>query len=451
MTARPGAVALVLALLISSLLAGRPAAAAVPSLAATVRVNVAGLGIFSSAQFGSTGTLVVTKNEVTELYRGRGTVTVRSHVLRTKDGRWLLDRREPLTAATDRAGRRSLLRDARIGEREGGESGIKVVRFEITAPTPTDPVGATVIAAQGPVLVTFTSPDGMVTFQGKPFVGKLELAFDDEDDLVAVNTVPTFDYLTSAVGSEIPDSWHPEAIAAQAIAARTYLVTRLNKHRAYDIEGDTRDQAYFGFESVTPRTVRAVQMTRGLVATYAGEPIEALYSASAGGITENAENVFGKEFPYLRSVVSPWDTEALKVSWGRESWSWTKEFTSEQLGWQLERKGLDVGEPLRIEAVETSPTGRVLEVRVVGTKATRAIRKDRTRFYFELTSTLFTVTKEDAGREAPARFTFTGKGFGHGVGMSQWGMQGMALTGRTYEQILTHYYQGIELTEVGGP
>jgi stage II sporulation protein D len=289
----------------------------------------------------------------------------------------------------------------------------------------------------------------MVTFQGKPFVGRLELAFDDEDDLVAVNTVPTFDYLASAVGSEIPDSWHPEALASQAIAARTYLATRINRHRAYDIEGDTRDQAYDGFDKVSDRTIRAVERTRGVVATYAGAPIEALYSASAGGVTEDSENVFGTAFPYLRSVPSPFDTEALDSSWGRTSWTWTEEITAAQLGWKLARKGLDVGEPRSIEITEVSPTGRVMRARVIGTTATREIVRDRSRFYFDLMSTLFTVTKSGGG-DKEIVFRFSGRGFGHGVGMSQWGMQGMALAGKRYDQILRHYYQGIELTEVGG-
>ncbi|MBI2774028.1 MAG: SpoIID/LytB domain-containing protein [Chloroflexi bacterium] len=439
------AMALILALLVASILTGRPASAAtLQPLPATVRVNVAGLGIFTSARFGSTKTLVVTNNEVNEIYRGSGTVVVRAHVLRSKDGRWLLDRREPATDPATRAARLATLRDARVGEREGGESGIRVVGFEISVASATDPIGTTLLAAPRPVLVTFTSPDGMVTFQQRPFVGRLELALDDVEDLIAVNTVPTFDYLASAVGSEVPDSWHPEALATQAIAARTYLATRLKAHNAYDIEGDTRDQAYEGFDKVSNATIRAVERTRGIVATYEGAPIEALYSASAGGLTEDSEQVFGKEFPYLRSVPSPFDTAALNSSWGRTSWTWTKELTASALGWQLERKSLDVGEPLRIDLLEFSPTGRVTQARVVGTRATRYINRDRSRYYFELMSTLFTVTKSGDV------FTFTGKGFGHGVGMSQWGMQGMALAGKTAREILAYYYRGIALTDTGG-
>jgi stage II sporulation protein D len=286
-------------------------------------------------------------------------------------------------------------------------------------------------------------------------------------------------------------------LAAQAIAARTYLYTHLGKHKSYDLEGDTRDQEYDGTVKEDSRTVRAVARTAGVIATYRGAPIEALYSANAGGITEDSENVFGNALPYLRSVASPSDEVAKDSSWGASSWQWTRELSAAQLRAFLERRGVSVGTPTNIQILSVSPTGRVLNARIVGTTGSRETGKDRSRYYFGLLSTLFTVTvtptganeRVDATNEAriaaldalgahvaqasfevlrdgtgtelglratsflyelPARFVFTGKGFGHGVGMSQWGAQGLALKGAPYPQILAYYYVGTGLTPVGG-
>jgi len=315
--------------------------------------------------------------------------------------------------------------------------------------------------------------------------------------MVVVNTVSTHDYLASVVGSEEPSSWETEALASQAIAARTYLYTHLAKHKSYDLEGDTRDQEYDGVANEDSRTRAAVERTAGLVVTYGGAPIEALYSANAGGVTEDSETVFANALPYLRSVPSPGDAVAKDSSWGHTSWEWTKELSATQLRDYLQQRGLSVGTPTAIQLTSVSPTGRVITATITGTAGSQPIGKDRARYYFGLMSSLFTVKVTPTGAnervdvtnaarigalellgahvvqtsfeilrdgsgnelglrvtgyvyELPATFVFTGKGFGHGVGMSQWGAQGMALGGSSYQQILAHYYIGTALVAVGG-
>jgi stage II sporulation protein D len=192
-------------------------------------------------------------------------------------------------------------------------------------------------------------------------------------------------------------------------------------------------------------------------------------------------------------VPSPGDDAALASSWGRTSWQWTTEYSAPQLRAYLAPRGIDVGDVQRIDITKVTGTGRVAGARVVGSSGTREITKDSSRYYFGLRSTLFTVAVRpeetenvpvsDADRirqldllgairvrpvfqrmhdpeapfrmvawryRVPARFVFSGKGFGHGVGMSQWGAQGMALRGASFEEILRHYYTGISLTPVGG-
>lgn len=489
---------LTLAVALASVLVARPAAAA-PSdaLPAAVRVNVAGLGTVS-ARISSTGSFTATDAGGDVVYRGSAPLVARRDVYRLSNGIPLPDTRTPPTDPEERANRLALVREARVAQVELGPYAIMVVPFEVAALSSEDPIGEVVLRAQAVTALHFTPTDGLLEYAGRAYRGTLDLVKDDEGDMIVVNTVPTSAYLASVVGSEIPTSWEPEALAAQAIAARTYLATHLHRHQAYDLEGDTRDQQYDGLAGETAATLRAVERTKGTIATYRGAPIEALYSANAGGVTEDSENVFANALPYLRSVPSPWDDVAADSSWGASSWRWTKEWTAPQLSLYLRQRGIDVGALDRIELTQLSKTGRVLEARIVGSTGTRTIGKDRSRYYFGLKSTLFTVTKHAGGEtesvrytdatrigelealgatrvstgyvvewnadreihrlrlasyiyQLPARFVFTGRGFGHGVGMSQWGMQGMALAGASAEQILRHYYTGIALTDFGGP
>lgn len=486
-----------LALALALVIAQVPLPASAAPLAAlppTIRVNISGLGT-SYAVLGSTGTLTVTRADGSLVYQG-GARTVARRNVRRVEGVAL-----PLPGGTDpeeRRGRARVLREARDALRADGPFTLVTVPFELAVLRgQTDDLGVPAVSSLRIEPLRFRTSDGFLTFNGRAFKGTLELALDDEGDMIVVNEVATRDYLASVVGSEVPSTWEREALAAQAIAARTYLLTHLRRHRAYDLEGDVRDQEYGGTGSEADSTVRAVERTAGIVATYRGAPIEALYSANAGGMTEDSENVYQNALPYLRSVPSPTDEIAGSSSWGRTSWEWTRELTVPQLRDHLAVRGLDVGLPERIELTRLSPAGRVLQARVIGERGTRDIGKDQSRYYFGLRSAMFTVQRVSGGgleavehtatdrqrtleglgaerlgavyrrvvgadRETnelrivgsvyrlPDRFVFTGRGFGHGVGMSQWGAQGMALAGATAERILTYYYRGIELTNVGG-
>lgn len=485
-------------IVVASVLAGtRPASAStLAALPATVRVNVTGLGL-SYAVISSTGTVSAIAPDGTVLYRGGGKTLARTNVRSVQALGVELPPRES-AGSLSRAERATLFRDARVAIADSGARALVTVPFQFSLlQNPDDDLGTAVLQADKIQGITFQTNDGFLMVNGKAFRGTFELSPDDEGDMIIVNTVSTHDYLASVVGSEEPSSWEAEALASQAIAARTYLYTHLGKHKAYDLEGDTRDQEYDGTMNEDARTLKAVERTAGVVATYRGAPIEALYSANAGGVTENSENVFGNALPYLRSVPSPGDEVAKDSSWGHTSWEWTTEQSATQLRDSLQRRGIDVGTPTAIELTSVSPTGRVIGSKVVGTAGSGAIGKDLSRSYFGLMSSLFTVTvlptganervdvtntvriaaletlgarvaqtsfevlRDGYGNELglqvtgyvyvlPATFVFTGKGFGHGVGMSQWGAQGMALKGASYPEILAHYYVGTALTAVGG-
>ncbi len=473
---------------------------AAPTLALpeTVRINI-GLDGMSYAVVSATGPFLVWAPDRSELYHDAGRVAVRANVLRLAEDQTPIPR-GPLVPE-DRPSRVALLREARLAERVSPRA-ILHIPFEVEAlASVDDSLGRSIYRADAVKGVRIAPADaGLLLLNGRGYRGTFEIAEADYGFTI-INTVPTDRYLVSVVGSEIPTDWHPQALAAQVIAARTYLVRHLGSHGTYDLDGDERDQAYKGVYGETDGTERAVARTAGLIMTYGGAPIDAFYSANAGGYTENSENVWITPLPYLRSVPSPGDTVALRSSWGASSYEWTKEYTEPALRRQLERTGVYLGQVQAIDIIDKSASGGVLRARVRGSFGSRDILKDSTRWYFGLKSQLFSVqfrpsnelevvNVDDRTRlgelgglgadrtaivvsmravesegavvvtgfrttqylyRLPARIVFTGKGYGHRVGMSQWGMQGMALSGSNYEEILAHYYQGIQLTKIAGP
>jgi stage II sporulation protein D len=472
------------------------AAAPLTALPPVIRVNIAGLGLLHARIGALSGLLTVSGPDGSQVYQGYLNTLIRLGVKRLADASRAAARVPFGESYDDRRELRRQVREARLRALVD-EVPIITVPFEFAVEEPGgDPLSAPLLAAQQMVPLHFSANDGVLTYNGRVFRGTFDLTRDDEGDIILVNEVETSKYLASVVGSEEPTTWMPQALMAQAIAARTYLVRHLRRHRNYDIEGDTRDQEYAGLTGEADSTIRAVERTAGLVATYRGAPIEALYSANAGGYTEDSENVYLNALPYLRAVPSPGDEEARRSTWGRTSWEWTQEYTAPQLRSYLYVRGIDVGDPERIDLTRLTGTGRVLSAKIIGSRGSRDIGKDASRYYFGLRSGLFTVVSRPEETEfvdasnlervrqleslaalvertftvdvrdpdranralrvlgwlyrLPARFVFTGRGYGHGVGMSQWGAQGMALGGKSAEEILKHYYPGIEITSLGG-
>jgi stage II sporulation protein D len=491
-----------LALILAATCVLPPAADATPLAAVpeTVRVNVTDNGV-NYTLITSTGNVTATAADGKVLYQGPLRLVARTNVRRAEGVLVGLPPKPESLTPDERLARRQQLRESRNAELESRSEPAKIITipFELSLlRTEEDAIGQPLLSAEKAPVIRFTTTDGVLTVNGRGFRGTLEITTDDDGDPIVVNTVATGVYLASVVGSEEPSTWEAEALAAQAIAARTYLVTHLKRHKNYDLEGDVRDQAYNGVGLEVRSTLRAVDRTAGIVATYRGAPIEALFSANAGGVTEDSEAVFANALPYLRSVPSPGDAIASNSSFGRTSYEWDREFTAPQLGDYLRQRGVDVGTPVRIDVIQKTASGRPTLTRITGTKGTKDVVKDQARYYFGLKSNLFTpvlrqegdlewVGERDTDRlrdmevlgatkvraryehtfdadgrrvgihayewlfSIPLRFDFVGKGFGHSVGMSQWGAQAMALGGADYEKILKHYYTGIELTNVGGP
>jgi len=277
--------------------------------------------------------------------------------------------------------------------------------------------------------------------------------------LDAINSVDVEDYLRGVIPYEIGklDSSRIEALKAQAVAARTYAYKHFNSRETvgFDVYADTKDQVYKGLESATPLTDAAVKATAGVVMTYGGEFIIAYYHSTCGGVTETLATWNRADLPYLKSVPDkrpngkPWCDESSYIKWERR-------FTDKEIAKLFKANaneakavfgstnGKDFKKVKSIKIKDKLKSGRIMTLRVETDKGYFDVLTDRTRWLFKkagtiLPSSFFTVKKE--GKE----WVVTGTGFGHGVGMCQMGVRARAQAGQSYQEILSHYYQGITL------
>lgn len=249
--------------------------------------------------------------------------------------------------------------------------------------------------------------------------------------LTAVNYVDLEQYLYSVLGAEMSANWPQEALKAQAVAARTFALYKrqTSGNGVYDV-GDTQtSQVYKGLESEGKATRMAVNATSGQVLTYKGKIILAVFHSSSGGHTENVEDVWSEPLPYLRGVPD--------YDQGTPTYQWAKTFSRSELSRRIGMSNVRLLIPER-----TSPYGRIMTMKVVGARGSQTITGTKLRQALGLKSTRFTVTS------TANAFELNGSGFGHGLGMSQWGAYNLAQQKVNYQQILQHYYQGTTLANM---
>ena len=249
-----------------------------------------------------------------------------------------------------------------------------------------------------------------------------------------VNVVDLEDYVKGVLPYEMSASWPLEALKAQAVCARSYVVFRRGEYGDYgfDVTADTRSQVYRGLTASSDRCNEAVDETRGQLLRYQGELCEAFYFSSDGGATENCEHVFGYQRAYLCGKLDPFEVAA-NVS--NNNWVITR--SGQELQTWLAGKGYVLGPITEVEA-SYSDFDNVTALRCTdaeGVSVTLNARKSYTGL--GLDSCRFTVSGD--GKD----FRFTGRGWGHNCGMSQWGAYAMAKEyGYSYEDILGFYFTG---------
>lgn len=288
--------------------------------------------------------------------------------------------------------------------------------------------------------------DAMVQSDQGWYRGNLVLWPNSAHGFSVVNEVSMEQYLYSVVPSEMPASWPMEALKSQAVAARTFALSHLEQDpkRRYDLTATTASQVYQGVKAEHPNSIRAVEATRGEIMTYQGRPILAYFHSTSGGRTENGADLWANQ-PYLKSVPD--------VDQASPKYTWHEQLSQEEVQKRLQQGlNLDLGNVISLEPKTYTGSGRVKTLSVLGTRGQREVDALKFRSALQLNSTFFNVgaisslgeliRKPDL-QEIPTAFQFAGRGWGHGLGMSQWGARQMALDGYAYHEILAHYYQGV--------
>lgn len=272
-----------------------------------------------------------------------------------------------------------------------------------------------------------------------------------------IETMPLEEYVKGVVAAEMPASFEMEALKAQAVSARTYVYKRskesegggCNLHPGADVCDDpTHCQAmisktqmlkkwgFFSYYHYLSKVSQAVDSTSGMVIQYNEKPIDPLFFSTSNGKTENSEDVWDTAFPYLKSVVSPGEEISPRFLS-------VKQVPMEDVSHKLRGKWPDLvfdpKDPTKQWKVEATSTGGRISTLNLGGKT---VRGTEIRALFDLYST--DIKWEKSGDNVK----FTCKGYGHGVGMSQYGANAMAQSGSNYVDILKHYYTGIEVKKV---
>jgi stage II sporulation protein D len=314
------------------------------------------------------------------------------------------------------------------------------------------------------------APGSLVVLQQRRYRGRLQLRRQGPG-LQAINHVSLETYLPSVVGSEMPASWPQPALRAQAVAARTYALRQRRPAEPFDLRATVSSQVYRGVDSETDTTREAVTATRAQVLTYGGSLIEAVFHSSSGGTTEASGELWAQQLPYLVPVQDFDDHSPVR--------RWSERFGPDQLSQSF----AETGGLFKLQVLSRTATGRLRQVRIEGPGGSLVLSGAQLRQRLGLRSTLveMELVKADdpavpvaqpstlpplpplqgleqglegqapAAVSAAVTLVISGRGFGHGIGMSQWGAYALARRGADHGAILSHYYPGTQLDAYRGP
>lgn len=287
------------------------------------------------------------------------------------------------------------------------------------------------------LIVSFFIKEDSIKFQ---FVNNTNVRIKRENGTIDV--VPFEDYIVGVLAGEMPANFELEALKAQALAARSYVLKKIeqNNDKDYDVVDTVMNQVYLddakmrekwsnNYEKNLNKIKTAVKETSGEYLTYDGKVIEAFFFSTSAGKTENSEEVFQQALPYLRSVDSSWDSEISPVF---------NEISQMSLNDFYQKLNIPYQGELKIEVLETTSTGRVKKIKINDSE----FLSSDVRQLLNLKSTYFEM------KQSGNYVTISTKGYGHGVGMSQYGAQAMALKGYSYQEIVKHYYQNVEISKM---
>lgn len=294
----------------------------------------------------------------------------------------------------------------------------KNINSSLPIQKPNENVGGTNVEKSQPKTDTVTSGKTITIYRSNGTIVEMDIE----------------EYLIGVVGAEMPASFHIEALKAQAVVSRTYAAYQLKsgkiltdtvKTQVYKDKEQLKQQWGADFDKYYNKVKEAVESTKGLYITYNGEYINAVYFSTSNGYTEDATNVWNDFYPYLVSVESPWDRNA-------SSYLRIVEKTYNELSKIL---GIDVNTDTLISIISRNDSGRVDEIEIANKKYTGV----ELRNLLGLRSADFDIEKTETG------IKFTTRGYGHGVGFSQYGANGMANSGYKFREIISHYYPNTQI------
>lgn len=326
-------------------------------------------------------------------------------------------------------------------------------------------------------------------FKGYRYAGAFEYRRNNGNDITVINVLPVSEYTKGVLPYEMNANWHPEALKAQAVCAASYALSNRTKHRSlgFDVCNTTDCQVYLGRNAANANSDAAAEAVKGLVLTYNNKICSTVYHSSNGGSTESAKNIWGTDYPYLQAVPDNFEDLA-KANNG----IWTYEYTSDEITWILQTKGYDIGKVVDVYVDEYTPAGNVYRLAIIDSKgkkltfeksAARTILNSSTlnkythsqrytisggiRFNVNggtdvIAAESYAIGKNNTVSRLSGRndiylissgglsvlkrntdsFIVSGRGWGHNVGMSQYGAKGMAERGYTFDQILSYYFTG---------
>lgn len=322
--------------------------------------------------------------------------------------------------------------------------------------------------------VVFYPSDGKFTVNGREYRGNVEIALDAYGSFSVINRVKAEDYLFSVLPREMPALSHPEALKAQAVIARSYLLKNLHRHQVdgFSLCASTDCQVYGGIGDEAPTAIDAVRQTRGMALSNAGQIVNALFHSTCGGRTAAYSDVWhGDDLPYLISVDDGTAMKEKNLSsrdklkkflelnaancHGSKYFRWDKSYTHEQLLSLLKltipeftnNPELKINEMRDISVASYSKSGRAQELKISTDKGVFIFEKDTIRWVLgSLKSTMFIIDVEGKGNSR--RYDIKGAGWGHGLGLCQIGAMKMARDGVAYDKILAHYYPGSKIVNL---
>ena len=313
--------------------------------------------------------------------------------------------------------------------------------------------------------------------EDQEFAGALEIRRNPDGTQTAINTIDLEDYLCSVISSEMSANSPMELLKAHAVISRSWAIRAIMKpnHDGYHVCADDHCQRYEGLRRMSERAVQAVRATAGQVLTYDGKICDCRYHKCCGGRTEIWRTCWEDiDVPYIRSVECPYcNPKHIKAlsSHSERSFDfrlstclndydqettdfhdWQVTYTAEELSDIIRTKsGIDFGQITDLIPLHRGPSGRIDQLKIVGTKHTEVIGKElKIRLWLSrscLYSSWFEVEKTLNSQLSTFNFQLTGHGWGHGAGLCQIGAAVMAAEGHSYEEILTYYYPGTRLNE----